>query len=117
MDFESGFGKQCRSSPDAASRRLCQWLIQNSSTEFAGRLPQRILTCYGYRFPAAAQWGNWRSDVSLLSRDRWLLLEIDLFTMRRQTGALRLSSFAAGQDDATVEMPPLTEGEKSPPAP
>jgi hypothetical protein len=108
MDFEKGFGKRCRSSPDAASRRLCEWLIENSSTEFAGRLPQRILTCYGHRFPHA-EWRSWRSDVSMLRRDRWLLLEIDLFTMKNQTGAIRLSSFAEDQDEHTVEMPPLAE--------
>jgi hypothetical protein len=46
----------------------------------------------------------------MLVDDRWLLLEIDFFTMRNDAGAIRLSSFAAGQDEATVELDPLVDG-------
>lgn len=109
MDFDKGFGRECRSSQDHASRRFCGWLSKNTSTEFATRLPIRILTCFGYRFPPHSDWSGWKSDVSLLSDDRWLLLEIDFVSFQNDTGAVRLSSFAKDEDEATVEMPALSE--------
>lgn len=113
MDFDNGFGKQCRSSPVDASRELCQWLIENSSAEFPSALAIRVLECYGYRFPALSRWRGWRSDVPILNRERWLLLEIDFFTLSGQAGAIRLSSFADSEDDATVELPPLSKWEST----
>jgi len=111
MDFDKGFGKECRSSPDSASKQFCSWLTQNSSTEFPTYLPIRMLGCLGYRFPTGAgnEWSGWKSDVSTLSKDRWLLLEVDLLTFKNDAGAIRLSSFAADKDQWTVEMPPLSE--------
>jgi len=111
LDFEKGFGLECRASPDIASTALCAWLRENTSFEFAGMLPRRILTCFGYVFPREHQQVNWRSDVTVLSEDRWLVLEIDFFTMRNDTGAIRLSSFAAGQDETTVEMDSLVDSD------
>jgi hypothetical protein len=116
MDFDRGFGLKCKSSPDSAARELCGWLIDHTSTEFPTNLPMRILTCYGHRFPKSSDWSGWKSDISLFADDRELLLEIDLLTMRNETGAIRLSSFAPGKDDALAEMSPLMElGLSTPP--
>jgi hypothetical protein len=109
LDLDKGWGLECRSSPDQASRRLCGWLEHHTSFEFTTRLPQRILTCYGYRFRPLSDWSGWKSDISVLNHNRWLLLEVDFLTMKNEDGAIRLSSFAKGQDDAMVEMPPLAE--------
>ena len=109
LDFDQSFGLKCKSSPDSAARELCGWLIDHTSTEFPDNLPQRVLTCYGHRFPRHAHWSGWKSDISFFAGDRLLLLEIDLLTMHNETGAIRLSSFAPGKDDALVEMPPLAE--------
>jgi hypothetical protein len=109
LDFDSGFSLKCKSSTDTAARELCGWLTTHTSIEFPATLPQRILTCYGHRFPRGSQWGGWKSEISLFPAGRELLLEVDLLTMRKEAGAIRLSSFVDGKDDALVEMPPMTE--------
>jgi hypothetical protein len=119
LDLDHGWGLKCEHSPDSAARELCGWLSSHTSFEFPWDLPQRILTCYGYRFPRGSHLSGWKSDASLFSADRELLLEVDLFTMQKETGAIRLSSFAPEKDDALVEMPPLSElgDTASPPRP
>jgi hypothetical protein len=109
LDFDEGFDLKCNSSPDIAARELCAWLSHHTSIEFPETLPQRVLACYGHRFPKGSRWSSWKSDISVFQGARELLLEIDLLTMHKETGAIRLSSFAPGKDDALVEMPPLAE--------
>jgi hypothetical protein len=117
LDFNRGFGLKCQSSPDSASRKLCSWLTHHTSFEFPEMLPQAILGCYGHRFPRGAHWSGWQSTVSLFAGGRELLLEIDFVTMRDEEGAIRLSSFAPGKDDALVEMPHLLQLDSATSAP
>lgn len=81
--------------------------MHHTSYEFADQAPKRILTCYGYRFPRDSEWGDWKSEVTILDHDRWLKLDIDFVSFKREEGAIRLSSFAPDKDDALVELPPL----------
>lgn len=116
LDLDKGFGKECRSSPDAASKALCRWITVNSSREFPALLPMRMLHCFGYQFPRGAgnEWDNWRSNVSILSESRWLLLEIDLVPSSTDDGVIRLSSFVKDKDQWIVEMPSLSNDGSSP---
>jgi hypothetical protein len=107
LDFDHGWGFRCRHSPDAASSQLCNWLVHHTSYEFSQSSPKRILSCFGYRFPRMSMWGEWKSDIDILDHQRWLKLEIDFATLKGETGAIRLSSFAKDRDDALVEMPSL----------
>jgi hypothetical protein len=107
LDLKNGWGFACRHSPDQASSNLCAWLMHHTSYEFADQAPKRILTCYGYRFPRDSEWGDWKSEVTILDHDRWLKLDIDFVSFKREEGAIRLSSFAPDKDDALVELPPL----------
>jgi hypothetical protein len=108
MDFDRGWGFKCQHSPDQASSSLCAWIIGHVSYEFPATAPKRILTCYGYQFPRHDKWAGWKSDISLLDRNRWLKLEIDFATLAGDERAIRLSSFAKDQDDALVELPPIS---------
>lgn len=109
LDFEHGWGFDCRDSGDTASRTFCAWLVDHSPYEFAVHLPMSMLECYGYRFPIPRdQWANWRSDINLWADNRKLLLEIDFASIKGETGAIRLSSFADDVYDSTAELPPLT---------
>ncbi|OGN44098.1 MAG: hypothetical protein A2623_10520 [Caulobacterales bacterium RIFCSPHIGHO2_01_FULL_70_19] len=111
MDFEGGFGLQCVSSDDEAARSLCGWLIENTSMESRSNLPVRVLECWGYRFPRPIpSWGEWRADVSTLLDERWLTLEVDLTEDAPAVPAVRLSSFAEGEDEITAELPKLRSG-------
>lgn len=112
LDFKNGWGLACRHSPDQASARLCAWLTHHTSYEFIDQAPKRILTCYGYQFPRNSEWGDWKSEISMLDHDRWLELEIDFSGFKGEEGAIRLSSFAPDKDDALVELPPLAPIEK-----
>ena len=108
LDFENGFGLECISSPDEGSKRLCGWLIENTSIEFQTNLPARILECWDYRFPRPLpSWGEWRSQMSHLEDDRWMTLEVDLTEGQGDPPAVRLSSFAMDKDEITVELPNL----------
>jgi len=102
------WGFTCLHSPDGASVALCQWLMdKNVSFEFRSLLPQRILTCYGYRFPKAANWSDWKSTIALWQDDDLMTLEIDFADLDRDEGAVRLSAFAPDKDDSGAELPPL----------
>jgi hypothetical protein len=107
LDLKNGWGFACRHSPDQASTALCRWLMHHTSYEFSDQAPKRILTCYGYRFPQNSEWGDWKSQVTILDHDRWLKLDINFATFIGEEGAIRLSSFAPNEDDALVELPPL----------
>lgn len=106
LDFDNGFGKTCIHSEDVASRQLCGWLLENSSTEFPQMLPIGILECYGYSFPSPRpSWAGWRASVELTT-DRWLTLDIDFTRWEGETGAIRLRAY----DEAETpweDMPPL----------
>lgn len=108
LDIDGGWGLSCRHSEDAASARFCDWLVHHSSFEFRSRTPQGILSCYGYAFPLSAQhsWGDWKSNVSILTpKLQFLLLEIRFDDAWKESGAIRLSAFAHDESPATVEMP------------
>ena len=110
LDFEQGWGFECRDSGDAASHALCAWLVDHSPYEFAHHLPMSMLECYGYRFPLPRdQWAKWRSDIVLWPDSRQLVLEIDFASVEGETGAIRLSSFAEDVYDSTAELPPLAK--------
>ncbi len=69
-----------------------------------------MLSCYGYAFPSSAphSWGDWKSDVSILTpKLQFLLLEIRFDDAWKEGGAIRLSAFAHDEDAATVDMPPM----------
>jgi hypothetical protein len=105
---ESGWGVGCLHSPDAASIKLCDWLIQHMSYEFGVRRTMSMLECYGYALPRDASWGDWKADISILGDDlRWIKLEVDFATLKGEPGAFRFSSFDTDLDDALVEMPPI----------
>lgn len=102
-----GWGLACTRSEDDASAQLCDWLVGNTSMEFSGNLPKRILECFGYAFPSPwSGWREWRSDLDLVGAGRPLLLQIDL-TEAAPSRVVRLVSFAEGQSEATVDLPPL----------
>jgi hypothetical protein len=86
-------------------------LVEPSHLHRVSRRPfhSECLPVTGIVFPKGSSWSSWTSDISLFQGDRELLLEIDLLTMHKETGAVRLSSFAPVKDDALVEMPPLAE--------
>ena len=107
LDMNSGWGFDCRHSPDQPSANLCAWLTHNTSYEFADLAPKRILSCYGYRFPRNSEWGAWKSEIDILDHDRWLKLDVDFSGFEGEEGAIRLSSFAPDEDDALLELPPL----------
>jgi hypothetical protein len=110
MDFDNGYGLACASSPDAVSQKLCGYLKAHTSFEFANNLPVRILGCHGQggRTPRP-DWGGWRADIDLWTGHRFNFLEVDLQARQGESGAIRLSAFAAGKDPALVEMTPLSE--------
>jgi hypothetical protein len=109
LDFDNGFGLKCDSSRDGASLRFCGWLETNTSIEFPTRLPTSILKCAGYRVRTPLHWGNWTRDFSPHEGKRRMLLEVHLVSSKYETGALRLSSFAAGKNATIVPMPAVTE--------
>jgi len=78
--------------------------------EFMTNLPRRILTCHGAQLPVGMTWSHWQSSISFLTHLRFQLLEIDFATeIPGESGAIRYSSFAEGQSEALVEMPPLSQ--------
>jgi hypothetical protein len=106
MDFDRGFGKACVHSGDAASRDLCAWIVENSSTEFPETLPFSILECYGYRFPRNRQtWHQWQSRIEIRGR-RWVTLDVDFSGWETETGAIRLGVYR-GDDSPWDDVPPL----------
>ena len=110
LDLDQGWGLACVHSEDQASTRLCDWLSENSSSEFPELLPVRILECHGYRFPPHRSWAAWRSDVTIYTgAERALLLEINFLDIQGETGAIRFSAFAPGQRDAAPALPPLAQ--------
>lgn len=111
MDFENGFGKNCMfSESDTASKELCEWLPDNTSTEFPNRVPMSILECYGYDFPSASTWSGWQSSVDIWTkRDEPILLEID-FSGKPQ--AIRVTVFASEHGTYDDDFIPLMIPEK-----
>ena len=109
LDFEKGWGLECRHSPDKLSADVCEWLLHNTSFEFAEILPKQILRCHGYGFPPGDRsWADWKSDIDMLSDRRRLTLEIDYLTLRpSETGAIRLSASELDRGAALVELPAL----------
>jgi hypothetical protein len=117
LDFDGGWGPQCRHSSDPASVAFCTWLVDHTSMEFPDRLPRAILICHGYRFPDRSYWNNWKAEITLFRGDQLINLEIDQTghrTDQRLDGAIRLSAFANGKDAATQPLPPIFAGPGAP---
>ncbi len=89
------FGKTCTHSGTVEAKRLCAYLIENSSTEFPQALGFRILECGGYDFPRPWPWWNvWLGDLDIWRGERLLSIKFDfkdrqtrLGTACRETGA------------------------------
>ena len=106
MDFENGFGKNCEfDNGDLASKELCAWLPDNTSTEFPNGTPISILECYGYEFPSASTWSGWQSNVDIWTqREQPILLEIGF---GGTTDVIRLTVFADGHGTYDDDFVPL----------
>ena len=101
MDFDNGFGKQCRYGGTAPGKALCTWLPEHTSTEFPANLPMGILRCYGWVIPEYAnfwhvQKGSFEINTDakgnrLDDSDRYLELEIDMRARKKAHTAIRLS--------------------------
>lgn len=100
LDLESGWGLACISSDDVAAR-LCGFVAQNTSFEFASSFPERILACHDYVVPKGI--ANWRGEVDVeMASDRWHKLVIDLGERSGDSGAVRyvsVSDETAGSND------------------
>jgi len=108
MDFENGFGKECEFTEDQASKSLCGWLSENTSTEFQNGAPISILQCYGYEFPSASTWSGWRSQIDIWGqRDEPILLEVDLTDSTRREPSIRITIFADGHGTYDDDFVPL----------
>jgi len=105
LDLKHGWGLQCTHSGDAAAKALCDFLGGHTSFEFTNMLPMRIMQCHGYRFPGRylPVWNDWLAAIPLENA----LLEVDFHSPGIDGGAIRFSSFAPGQNPATVSLPPL----------
>jgi hypothetical protein len=102
LDIDHGWHLECRRSPDNASNAFCSWLLNNTSFEFDNDLPLRILTCHGYRF------SDWRgiylskAEAEFYREDTGqILLQINLEGHKQPDGAVRLTIFPKGKDQAT----------------
>jgi hypothetical protein len=101
LDFDKGFGTQCRDGSTAPGKALCAWLPQNTSVEFPEELPMNILRCYGWKIPGyASDWyvrtGSFEIDTDehgneQENSDRYLRLEINMEPRKPGHTAIRLS--------------------------
>ncbi|MGI9170766.1 MAG: hypothetical protein ACR2FH_11450 [Caulobacteraceae bacterium] len=109
LDFDRGWGLECRHSPDEPSKALCAWLVDgHTDFEFHDRLPRAILICHGYRFPDLSYWDDWKSAIRLSSRaNRSVLLEIDQTAHKAADIAIRLSVVPEPSRSADQPLPPL----------
>jgi len=107
MDFDGGWGLSCLHSPDEVAGGFCRWLTANTSFEFPAMLPKAILHCYGYVFPDADSWSDWKAMIGLDRDTQFSLLEVNFESFATETGAIRFSTFRKGHDPATVALPPL----------
>ena len=107
MDFDSGWGFSCLHSPDQTAVDFCRWLTDNTSFEFPTMLPKAILRCYGYAFPDADSWTDWKAAIGLDRDARSSLLEVNLGLLAAESGAIRFSTFQEGYDPAKAELPPI----------
>ena len=127
LDFDHGFGKQCRDGNTIPGKALCAWLPDHTSTEFPETVPMNILRCYGWKIPAYANdWnvrvGSFQIDTDengsqLGNSDRYLRLEIDMQPRKVGHTAIRLSvipwaeKFLAAQPRLKIDEPVDTEME------
>jgi hypothetical protein len=110
LDLQNGWKLRCDHSADPASGEFCKWLLQNTSFEFADRLPRAMLICHGYHFPDLTYWDDWRLELPLSFNEiteTSTLLQIDLTSHKQPESAVRYSVFAKGADQALNPLPPL----------
>jgi hypothetical protein len=111
LDLDHGWHLECRHSSDSASAAFCSWLTSNTSFEFEERLPLRILTCHGYRFPSWYGVGLFKSEFNFYSEATGeILLQINFDGHKKPDGAMRLSVYPQHQDSATeTSLPPMID--------
>jgi hypothetical protein len=110
LDLQNGWKLRCDHSADPASGEFCKWLLQNTSFEFADRLPRAMLICHGYHFPDLTYWDDWRLELPLSFNEiteTSTLLQVDLTSHKPPESAVRYSAFAKGADQALNPLPPL----------
>ena len=113
MDFDGGFGKSCQFSEDKESKDLCQWLTDNTSTEFPNDTPMSVLECYGYEFTSVGTWSGWKSYIDIWGdRDEPILLEVDFEHSSQKDPAIRITIFAEGHGSYDDDFIPLNNSKK-----
>jgi hypothetical protein len=94
----------CRYSSEIVASQTCKWLERNTNQEFAMKLPQDIMRCYGYRFPQSASldWSAMAGAIMLRHRSGHdLLLEMSYRDLPNGENAMRLSVAS------DVALPPI----------
>jgi hypothetical protein len=111
MDL-SNMGYSCRYHGDPAGRDLCRILGPSAPQEFRTNLIFRILTCYGYRFPASVghHWHEWRAQIDLGdSLASSLRLDISMYQANENRDAIRLVVLPANFDPRDNTLPGIDE--------
>ena len=87
--------KSCEHNDYAPGRKLCAYLMENSSTEFSGYNTKRVLACLAPRpgLPNDLRINSGSFSTSFGSRKRGALVDIDLYPDKEPGGmALRLTA-------------------------
>ena len=100
----------CQHSAHLVAGETCAWLKDNTNQEFAMMLPQNIMACYGYRFPAQAayDWSEMQGMITLhgLKGNR-LLLDLNYHDLPKGEVAMRLALETEDGDYVPQELPQI----------
>lgn len=100
----------CRHSSHSIAAQTCKWLTGHTSREFTMKLPQQIMSCYGYRFPRHAEY-DWTAIAGTITlhghRGNRLLLDLSYRDLPQGEVAMRLAVEADDIKYDPDELPPI----------
>jgi hypothetical protein len=100
----------CRHSKDELAKATCDWLMPHTNQEFSMLLPQRIMTCYGYRFPkfASYDWKDMEGSIELRGAgDRRILMDLNYRDLPNGEQAVRVSVEDSNTRYDPSDLPPI----------
>lgn len=100
----------CRHSKDQLAKTTCDWLMNHTNQEFSMQLPQRIMTCHGYRFPKSASldWKGIEGTIELRSAsNRRVLMDLNYRDLPNGEQAVRVSVEDSNVRYDKDELPPI----------
>ncbi len=104
------YQKECHHSGSEAAAKLCGWLLENSSWEFPGFLPMRILGCHGAKFSDHFEYSPmWIASIGLdpgTTDDRRMVLDVAIGGHKGDS-VVRYSVFVGPKAEEENPLPPL----------